>query len=253
MASEKTTAIVLRVVEFSETSCVVTMMTRDFGKITALAKGARRKKSPFEAALDVLAICRIVFLHKTSQALDLLTEAKLEKRFRSSATDLSRFYAGLYVVELLSAMTEQSDPHPELFDLAEHTLNRLDSDGNVASLLLRFEFGILTILGQKPMLDQCVGCGREKTSTESRVSFGLNEGGVLCQSCRRGKMNVVSLSGIAWNTMVQYSKTENEGSCVDTQLGIGENEAGSEVRRVMNQYFAHLMGYRPKLQEYITL
>ena len=71
MASEKTEGIVLRVVDFSETSCIVTWMTRDFGKITTMAKGARRPKSSFEAAIDVLAICRIVFIHKTTEAMDL--------------------------------------------------------------------------------------------------------------------------------------------------------------------------------------
>ena len=88
MSSEKTLAIVVRVVEFSETSCVVTLFTRDFGKIGALAKGARRPKSPFESALDLLAVCRIVFLHKSSESLDLLTEAKLERRFRAATRDL---------------------------------------------------------------------------------------------------------------------------------------------------------------------
>ena len=77
MPSEKATAIVIRTIEFSETSLVVTLFTREFGKIGALAKGARRLKSPFEAALDLLALCRVVFLHKSSEALDLLTEAKL--------------------------------------------------------------------------------------------------------------------------------------------------------------------------------
>src|SRR5690606_28430132 len=81
MSSEKTDAIVIRLVEFSESSAVVTLFTRDFGKISGLAKGARRPKSAFESALDLLAVCRIVFLHKSSDALDLLTEAKLERRF----------------------------------------------------------------------------------------------------------------------------------------------------------------------------
>src|SRR4026207_2013794 len=116
MSAEKSLAIVLRVVEFSETSCVVTLYTRDFGKIGALAKGARRPKSPFESALDLLAarraafppetsdprqprgpvesarallaVCRVVFLHKSSDALDLLTEARLERRFRAARRDL---------------------------------------------------------------------------------------------------------------------------------------------------------------------
>jgi recombinational DNA repair protein (RecF pathway) len=77
MASEKTRAIVLRVIEFSESSCVVTLFTLDFGKVGALAKGARRPKSAFEGALELLALVRIVFLRKSSDALDLLTEGKL--------------------------------------------------------------------------------------------------------------------------------------------------------------------------------
>ncbi len=81
MAAEKTLALVLRAVEFSETSSVVTLFTRDFGKIRGLAKGARRPKGPFESALDLLSLCRLVFLRKSSEALDLLTEAKLERRF----------------------------------------------------------------------------------------------------------------------------------------------------------------------------
>src|SRR5215213_2767211 len=127
MASEKSRAIVLKVVEFSESSCVVTLFTEDFGKIGALAKGARRPKGPFEGALDLLALIRIVFLHKSSEALDLLTEAKLERRFRAGQRSLARLYAGYYVAELLSELTESSDPHPALFHAADRALQTLDS------------------------------------------------------------------------------------------------------------------------------
>jgi DNA repair protein RecO (recombination protein O) len=126
MSSEKTLAIVIRIVEFSETSCVVTLFTRDFGKIGALAKGARRQKSSFESALDLLGVCRIVFLHKSSEALDLLTEAKLERRFRAASRDLTRLYAGYYIAELLRDLTDRGDPHPDLFDAANEALLALE-------------------------------------------------------------------------------------------------------------------------------
>ena len=98
----------------------------------ALAKGARRPKGPFESALDLLAICRVVFLHKSSDTLDLLTEAKLEKRFRASTRDLSRLYAGYYVAELLNELTDIADPHPELFEAAIFTLAELNAEGLLA-------------------------------------------------------------------------------------------------------------------------
>src|SRR5205085_4744927 len=93
MSIEKATAIVLRTIDFSETSAIVTLLTREFGKISALAKGARRPKGPFESALDLLGLVRIVFLRKSSDALDLLTEAKLERRFRPADGELTSLYA----------------------------------------------------------------------------------------------------------------------------------------------------------------
>ena len=77
MASEKSSAIVLRLVEFSETSLIVTLFTRDFGKVTALAKGARRPKGPFEAALDLLSLTRIVFLRKSAGRVIIIILASL--------------------------------------------------------------------------------------------------------------------------------------------------------------------------------
>src|SRR5580698_9751588 len=122
MSSEKASALILRLVDFSETSSVVTLFTREFGKVQALAKGGRRPKGPFESALDLLSLCRIVFLRKSSDALDLLTEAKLERRFRVVGRDLSNLYAAYYLAELLNELTDAADPHPELFDAADSTL-----------------------------------------------------------------------------------------------------------------------------------
>ena len=138
MSAEKSLGIVLRVVDFSETSCVVTIFTRDCGKVRGLAKGARRPKGPFESALDLLALVRLVFLRKSSDALDLLTEAKLERRFRGAERGLARLYAGYYVAELLDALTDDDDPHPELFDAAEQALRALESAVPTAPMVLRF-------------------------------------------------------------------------------------------------------------------
>lgn len=197
MAAEKTSGIVLRVVAFSETSCIVTLFTREFGKITTIAKGARRPKSPFEAAIDVLAICRLVFLDKSSGAMGILTEAKLERRFRGANRNLDQLYAGYYVVELLSSLNDEGDPQPDLFDFAVRTICEIDSpdlsNERLSQVLLRFELKTLELLGHLPMLTKCVGCGREKTML-TNVSFGLNLGGILCHTCRRGKSNVVTLS-----------------------------------------------------------
>ena len=75
MPANRSLALVVRTVEVFETSLVVTLFTRELGKVAALAKGGRRLKSPFQGGLDLLGVSDIVLLPKASESLDLLTEA----------------------------------------------------------------------------------------------------------------------------------------------------------------------------------
>src|SRR5919199_2312205 len=118
MATEKAQALVLRTTDWSETSRIATLWTRELGKVRALAKGGRRLKSNFESALDLLTVCSMVLLRKSSGGLDLLTEAQVVERFPKLRTDLAALYAAYYVAELLSDWTEDYDPHPVLFEEA---------------------------------------------------------------------------------------------------------------------------------------
>ena len=246
MSSEKATALVLRTVDFSESSLVVTLFTREFGKLGALAKGGRRLKGPFESALDLLALCRIVFLHKSSGALDILTEAKLLRRFRPPGRKLSALYAGYYVAELLDGLTDENDPHPELFDLVDETLVGLAADESVARQVVRFELGMLRLLGHMPMLDRCAECG-EPIAAEGRVAFGLLDGGVLSSRCRRGKRQVVSISAGALQTMKRLADPHNT---TWQRMEISPRILG-ELRGIMNQYLANLLGRKPRLTKYL--
>jgi DNA repair protein RecO (recombination protein O) len=234
------------VVEFSETSLVVTLLTEDFGKVSALAKGARRPKGPFEGALDLLALVRIVFLRKSSEALDLLTEAKLTRRFRSAERDLARLYAGYYVAELVSELTDHGDPHRELFALADQTLLALDSGESVPACVLRFELAALRLLGHAPSLAECVGCGRP-VEGQGRVAFGLTAGGVLCPECRPGQRQVASASSAAIATLRQFA--EAEGDAWKT-LTIDERVRG-ELRGLWNNYLNHLVGRKLRMHEFL--
>src|SRR6476619_7847084 len=112
MPAEKAVGLVVRTHDWSETSRIATIWTREFGKVRVLAKGGRRLKSNFESALDLLTVCSIVLLRKSSGGLDLLTEAQVVERFPRLRGDMAALYAGYYVAELLSDWTEDYDPHP---------------------------------------------------------------------------------------------------------------------------------------------
>jgi DNA repair protein RecO (recombination protein O) len=245
MSSEKATAIVLRLVEFSETSSVITLFTREFGKIRVLAKGARRPKGPFDSALDLLGLCRIVFLRKSSDALDLLTEAKLERRFRPPGGGLSNLYAAYYVAELLNELTDDYDPHPELFDAADRTLAALHTSNAVAPVLLRFELTALRVLGHLPALETCAECGTPVKAV-GRIPFSQVAGGVLCPSCRAGQRQIIAISAAALKMLARY--------CDPASALRGEeldSKAYGELRAILNHYWSHLLGHPPRMQRYL--
>ncbi len=137
-----------------------------------------------------------MLLHKASDALDLLTEAVLVERFDSLRRELPALFAGYYISELLSELTDHHDPHPRLFDAAVVTLRHLGDPALRPGRVLRFELACLRELGHMPALEDCVHCGaRVDARPAGSVAFGLSIGGVLCPSCRPGQPHVATLSG----------------------------------------------------------
>ncbi len=239
MAMEKSMAIVVRLVEFSETSLVVTLYTRDFGKIGALAKGARRPKNPFDFALDLLAVCRVVFLRKSSASLDLLTEAKLERRFRSASRDLASWYAGCYLAEVLAAFTDYGDPCPALFDAANTTLQALDDGRDILSWTAWFEWALLQHTGHLPMLEACAVCGRSLPDSKTTV-FGMRAAGLLCPACRLGQRPQVRLRQESIDWLKRLTSAVREPASAPEFLE--QHPVPGEAHAVLSSFLAYQLG-----------
>jgi DNA repair protein RecO (recombination protein O) len=242
MSTEKATALVLRTTDWSESSRIATLWTREFGKVRALAKGGRRLKSNFENALDLLTLCRIVFLRKSSDSLDLLTEAQVIQRFPRLRTDLAALYAAYYVAELLTEGTRDYDPHPLLFDEALETLQSLGG-GECGPRVARFEMVLLRELGYSPVLDHCAGCGGSIVETERAFSAAAN--GVLCRRCQSGQRDSRPLSPSTWQTLQELAAPG------DAWRRPWSMEVRAEVRQLLGQYLTHVLGRRPRLLSYL--
>jgi recombinational DNA repair protein (RecF pathway)/outer membrane protein assembly factor BamD (BamD/ComL family) len=262
MAAEKARSIIIRAIPFGETSCVATLYTRELGKVRGLAKGAWRPKSGFDAALDLLSTCQVLVLRKFSGGLDVLTEASLEHRFRVGS--LKAFHGALYVAELLDALTADADAQPDLFDAAHATLRTLSSprpatapddalpsvsgpdDDVVRAAVLRFELELLRIVGHAPALFRCAEC-ESAVGEASRTFFGMLDGGVLCPACRRGKRSVISISRDAMAGLRLLAGSRDAWQ----QLQL-PTAAGGELRAIMNNYFANLLGRRLRAARWLA-
>lgn len=250
MSTEKAVALVLRTHDFSESSVVAHLYTREFGKIRVLAKGAKRPKNPFDFALDLLTLCRIVFLRKSTEGLDLLTEAKVLRRFRVERENLPGLYGAYYVAELLQALTHDYDPNPPLFDLAAETVAALQNQPHPARRVARFEWQLLDLLGHGPSLEVCVGCGeRMEPERGGRLYFALHDGGGVCPRCRPGRRSVLSLTAETWRAMRALSSPSAEAS-PDHEI---PPPVRGELRGVLNQLICQLLGQRPRMHEYLAM
>ncbi len=248
MTADQSLAIILRTTEFSETSLIVTLFTRDFGKLAAIAKGARRPKGPFEGSLDLLSVCRVVVHRKNSDVLDLLTEAKLNRRFRGADRSLERLYAGYYVAELLRLMTDDHDPHVDVYDLTISILNQIDGVGSVAVSILAFEAQMLRRLGHAPTTDRCSECGKESLVHASRVSFALSAGGVVCAHCAPRQHGIISVSRKAINTLETLISFPLDPPVASSDLPSVDREVYGELRGVMSRYIQTVVGKIPRTQ-----
>jgi DNA repair protein RecO (recombination protein O) len=238
MPMERAEALVLRTTDWSESSRIATLWTRERGKVRALAKGGRRLRSAFESALDLLTHCGIVLLHKTTGGLDLLTEAQVIEVFPRLRGNLQAYYGGCYLAELLADGTQDLDPHPDLFDAALTTLRSLGDGLPVGQELAGFELVWLRELGFQPVLDTCAGCGGELAG--EGLSFSCAAGGVLCPDCRTTQSERRPLSAAAWRALCELNTAGGKAGAV------WEERLRREVRPILEQVVSYHLGRRPR-------
>lgn len=247
MPAEKTNALVIRLADFSESSKVVTLFTREFGKVAGLAKGAKRLKSSFEAALDLLAECRVVFLRRSPSGLDLLTESQLISRFRPNSRNLSSLYSGYYLAELLDGLTEDYDPHPTLYDAAVATLAHLSGETNPRLALMRFELTLLREIGHLPDFDECTICGQPIELGEA-ARLWVSQGGLICSACGRPQYEHTEIEA---GSVAVLRRLADEADDAWQRLSASPRQF-RELRGLLNSQVTHVLERRPRMLKYLS-
>jgi DNA repair protein RecO (recombination protein O) len=172
----RVSALVLKRREIGEADRLLTVLTRDRGKLTLLAKGVR--KSASRKAGHIEPFTHVELLVAKGKSLDLVTQADTLAAHRSLREDLWRSSWAYYVAELTDAFIRDEDPHELLFDLVLETFGRLDR-GEEAALVVRYcELHLLSLAGYQPQLFRCVQCG-ELLNPETNF-LSLERGGALC-------------------------------------------------------------------------
>lgn len=165
----KSEGIVLRTTDYGETNKIVTLLTREHGKIGVMARGAKKSNSRLSAISQPFLYG--TFLIQSSTGLGTLQQGEMMESMRTIREDLFLTAYAAYMTELLDKGTEEKKPNPYLFELLLQSLRHLNEGTDADIILFIVEVKMLSVMGLKPELDQCVHCGQKKGSSISQLEI----------------------------------------------------------------------------------
>lgn len=242
----KDRAICVRVVDYSETSQVVTLFARLSGKVRAIAKGSKRAKSPFDGPIEPLSFGAIIFSGSHQDKLATLTEFQPQPVPGELRRNLAALQSALFAAELLDLLTEQYDPHLVLFDHFLRFLQDIE-EGQTGpqrrDLLIRlilFQFVLLHEVGLRPILSGCANCKRPCGADRREIYFSALANGLVCRDCEMSFPDRIRLSPKVARCLVDLKRiTQADRATLD------------EIEQVLIHHFTHVLGRPPKMAAHV--
>lgn len=181
-----TEAFVLKRHNLKEADIIVTLYTRDIGRIQAIARGVRKAKSKLAASLDIFTYIDLTLYRRHQNKLFTVIETHIKHSLYRIKKDFVRIVYGNYLLELVDKLTGE-EKSISLFNLIKSFLFLME-DKDAETVLSCFMVRFLGILGYEMCLDVCASCRkpihRFKKGKSWKISFSPKEGGVLCYRCR---------------------------------------------------------------------
>lgn len=186
----KTEGLVLRQTKYDEWDKILTIFTRDKGKIQAIAKGARRPKGSLVASTQVFS--HSDFLLYQGRNLYHVNQADIINSFFSLRDDLYKLAYGTYIIELVDTASIEGVENIKLFDLSVKTLKVLSGlNKDYKKLLAAYELKYITFIGYRPQISRCVICNGELSN---KIKFGYQQGGAICENCSYQELGGIIVS-----------------------------------------------------------
>lgn len=176
----KTEGIVLKSMEYEEADKIVTIYTKDYGKITAIAKGVRKTKSKFGSSLEILTHSN--FLIYKGRNIDIVSQTEILESFFSTSKEVIKFAFAVNCVEVVNRLTEEREINIGLFNLLKEVLHYLKESNDPKLLTLSFKWQTISILGYRPSLNHCCRCNKS-VEDQKEMYFNIKEGGLVCNNC----------------------------------------------------------------------
>ena len=241
-----TEAVILRGRDYRDSSRIVTLYTKERGKLSAIAKGVRSRKSRIGLQLEPMSYVTAVLYLKESRELQLLTQCDNVRPLGSLVEDIRKMAAGMALVELVDLSTPTEERNEQLFDLlVECLISVHNATNDPENALYFFEGKLLDNLGFRPSLHRCVSCGAPMNVGEGLPGKGeirLSSTGVICARCSPRERGLFSVS----RPTLRVLQRIQEVSSLEPLTRLRLSESGKrEVSGVFLRFLqAHVAGFR---------
>ena len=175
----RTPAVILKRMDLGEADRIVTLFSRDAGKIRAVAKGVRRTTSRAAGHLEPFTLSDVMFA--VGRELDVISQADTLESFRAIREDLVLTTHAYYLAEVVDLLTEDRLENRAVFDALVGGMRDLAASADAWLVLVIFHLRLLQALGYRPELRECVGC--RATIEPERNYFSALLGGAVCAVC----------------------------------------------------------------------
>jgi DNA repair protein RecO (recombination protein O) len=196
MSNYSTPAIMLRKKDFGDYDLIITFFTLKDGKITAIAKSAKKSTKRFGGILELFSVLEVVYGTGRRKGLPVLQEAALKRPFPSIRSSMIKTAYASYWTELINEWMEDGHSEVLLYQLFYHVLKDLDA-GQVpeGALSIFFQMRFMKMFGLAPNLQSCGSCrnGIENIK-ETTVMFNPAKGGIFCEQCAGGSGGKMALT-----------------------------------------------------------
>lgn len=175
----KSEGIVLKAIRYRDTSKILTIFTKEYGKISVMASGAYSSKSKLISTTQPFSYSEY-YLNKSRSFL-YLNQADLINSFYSIRERMERVIYGYYMLELVEKSLPEELENKKIFLLLEKGLKVLSQlNLDYLKFITAYELKFISFLGYKPSLDRCTSCNNTKFNS---IRFSINQGGIICSDC----------------------------------------------------------------------
>lgn len=239
---QKCEGIVIRTTDYGENNKIVTLYTREWGKIGVMARGAKKPNSRLSAVSQLFT--HGYFLLQKGSGLGSLQQGEMISSMRSIGEDIFLTAYASYIVELTDKCTEDHKPNPFHFELLYQTLNYMNEGYEPDILMNIYEMKMLNVMGLYPILNQCSVCG----SADGHFSFSIREGGFICHRCLHKDPYHFKLSPAAVKLLRLFYHIDL------TRLGniSVKQETKDELKKVITAYYEEYSGLHLKTKKFLN-